>query len=144
MERSSCRAIGRIRFQRCLVTDTDRLTAIRNRAEKATPGPWAWQDFDSQFLESRTAIDRGFPVAVISASGMHTEGYVYVEPADAAFIAAARDDIPWLLARIAQLEALDASKDRVIQRLIREHREELRIAKGEPERQPRERKDQHD
>jgi Mg2+ and Co2+ transporter CorA len=55
-----------------------------------------------------------------------------------------RHDRRWLLARVGQLEAriteletLDASKDRVIQRLISEHNEELRVVKGGPERKRR-------
>jgi len=43
--------------------------------------------------------------AVISASGMHTEGYIFIEPGDAEFIAHAREDVPALLALVESLTA---------------------------------------
>jgi len=55
-----------------------RLEEIRKRCENASEGPWV----SSEMI-----------------------GDEYVSNADAAFIAHARDDVPWLLARIEELEA---------------------------------------
>lgn len=59
--------------------DAENLAAIRARADAATPGPWDDFQWDQD-----------------------TGGYL---PADADFIAHARSDIPFLLARVGQLEA---------------------------------------
>lgn len=72
----------------------DELTAIRERADKATPGPWfAWRTIENGPTVQRAA---GF-VFIVSARGTMD---------DAEFSAAARTDIPALLAEVERLKAL--------------------------------------
>lgn len=75
----------------------DERAAIRARAEAATPGPWK-ADLD----EGRSDF-YGFPIkASVVTPGWTKYGY---SNADAAFIAAARTDVPALLDDNARLEA---------------------------------------
>lgn len=73
--------------------DAERRAQIRDRCEKATPGPWDGE---------RGWIDGGdrFPATVMINPGYEDEYRIYEGPfdADAAFIAEARTDIPDLLA----------------------------------------------
>jgi len=98
---------------------------IAERAAKATPGPWEWHGPWRQphpngesvrhraTLKASSVLIEGvittFPKAVLS----HESWAGPVEPADAAFIADVRTDIPWLLERwdeaIAALERLEWS-----------------------------------
>ena len=112
---------------------TDRLAKIRERAEKATPGPWAYESVAEKHNDYRVGI-----VCPVSSSGDvgtaisgnvkthshywngHDFGEWYCEEiasldevthssdgscsADAAFVAHAREDIPFLLDHIAELE----------------------------------------
>lgn len=70
-----------------------RMDSIRARLEAATPGPWLVR---GGYLTSRFLVGTadGRPVGSTHA------------PADADFVAHARDDIEWLL---DQLEQIDAS-----------------------------------
>ena len=70
------------------------LEQIKRRAEKATAGPWAVEG--GQVMNET----RGYAVCLIGdyAAGANDE-------ADAAFIAAARSDVPALVARVEELEA---------------------------------------
>ena len=84
---------------------------IAERAAKATPGPWEWHGPWRQphpngesvrhraTLKASSVLIEGvittFPKAVLS----HESWAGPVEPADAAFIADVRTDIPWLLER---------------------------------------------
>jgi hypothetical protein len=80
------------------------LKAIRQRANAATPGPWVWRDDDMI-----GAVDPACPCAYASHEGpiIQTDSGVYGPCiADREFIAHARTDIPALLTRVAQLEAL--------------------------------------
>lgn len=77
--------------------------ALQRLADAATPGPWAWEG-DLSENEASLAPDRksGGPGFVLSAYGLHTEGFVDVGVADAEFIAAARTAIPVLLDRVRE------------------------------------------
>ncbi len=85
------------------------LDAIEARASAATPGPWEWR-----------RDDLGAPVSGIP-SGTHAvlraEGccdacynypHVWGRDVDREFVAAAREDVPALVARIRELEAAAA------------------------------------
>jgi len=75
----------------------DRTVQIKARADAATPGPWTWGDDDDSS-----------PVVVAGdADPGPTIAYAF-EQADRVFIAAARDDIPWLLAENERLAAENA------------------------------------
>lgn len=83
----------------------DQIRAIRERAEKATAGPWQCQV---------PALTVGFPRGKIKP--LKIEGRLYNHPMlpidDAEFIAHARTDIPALLAHIEELEAKLAEEKR--------------------------------
>ncbi len=71
----------------------EELKAIRSRAGKATPGPWAWD------RRRRLRSPRGRTVAALDAA-VPTRG------PDRTFIAAARLDVPNLLGQVEELAAL--------------------------------------
>ena len=68
---------------------------IRERAEKATPGPWAYGEF-------KTA-DRPDGALLIGPKFKSTKSGVMYRVEDANFITHAREDIPALLAEIDRL-----------------------------------------
>jgi hypothetical protein len=75
----------------------EELKAIRERADKATPGPWRW---DTEFCEIRAVDD--YDRAIVE-----TDSGCYGPCAeDAMFIAAVRADVPALLDHIAELQQL--------------------------------------
>lgn len=76
----------------------ERLADIRARAENATPGPWGWPHTNA--LAGNFAD--GFDSEWTLIAAIHDAGPV--SPADAAFVAASRTDIPDLLARVGELE----------------------------------------
>jgi hypothetical protein len=84
----------------------EQLEAIRQRAEKATPGPW---EFDGVFYCGE------FPYYIDLITGAGDIGVRHNKD-DATFIAHARTDIPALLDHIAELEAeLACLKDALIE-----------------------------
>lgn len=90
---------------------TQRLAEIAARAEAATPGPWELVPaLDGDGVHFKAGVDDSEGNAVIWVTELGDEGCDREE--DAAFIAASRQDIPYLLsaltaaaARIAGLEA---------------------------------------
>lgn len=73
------------------------LTAIEQRANAATPGPWRLDHGDV------IADEPGYgPVGIAEVIGVR-------DTADAAFIAKAREDVPSLLAYVRELEQLVAA-----------------------------------
>jgi len=95
-------------------TALDRLTEIDRRAMSATPGPWVW---DGDLAVGRVTLEatstpdvqpnRTFPTTtVVSASGMHTEGYIDLTPGDAEFIAQSRTDVPVMATALRAVLAL--------------------------------------
>lgn len=74
----------------------DRLSEIRSRADAATPGPWKSGPHEVLWNgKSGVVDDRGHPIAFCG------EGLLADQ--DRAFIAAAREDVPWLLDEIKRL-----------------------------------------
>ncbi len=67
---------------------TERLAQIRQRCEAATPGPWVEED--------------GF---ILTAAGQRMVADFVPFSANSEFMAAARDDVPYLLAEIERLRA---------------------------------------
>ena len=67
---------------------TERLAQIRQRCEAATPGPWVEED--------------GF---ILTAAGQRMVADFVPFSANSEFMAAARDDVPYLLAEIERLTA---------------------------------------
>ena len=75
-----------------------RLDEIKARADAATEGPWHWRE--------------GEPTSLVhvTSPGMHPWNILKAPDwgpilADAEFIAAAREDVPWLVAQVDRLEA---------------------------------------
>jgi hypothetical protein len=78
---------------------TDRLAEIQKRADAATKGPWctdSWEIY--QGTEYVPGISKWIGETCRGATTMEQDR------ADAAFVAAARTDIPWLLAEVARLQ----------------------------------------
>ena len=79
--------------------------AIEARANAARSGPWKWHwDVFGDGSSSLDYLDGGGGF-VLSAHGMHTEGWIDADDSDAEFIAHARTDIPALVSRVRELEA---------------------------------------
>jgi hypothetical protein len=78
-----------------------RLREIRERCEAASPGPW---EYERDAVYTSHACGSACPIP------LH-DHFVFADPdtkpADVAFIAHAREDVPFLLARIAELEQAD-------------------------------------
>lgn len=81
-------------------------------AEKATPGPWEWEgDYpkdapcphDTEWCDHGPDLRAGDGGWVIVSMG-YDASHLDIEDADAAFIAAAREAIPALIARVKELE----------------------------------------
>ena len=72
---------------------TDRIAEIRARADAATPGPW----------EAKRNARRGNTTVILDPDGQFVAHYV--NPTDAEFLAAARQDIPHLLDLIDRVRA---------------------------------------
>lgn len=87
---------------------TEQLEAIRIRADKASKGPWEW---DEDYLTFRK---HGMLEPVIWA-GRH--GNIIMEEADADFIANAREDIPALLAEVERLRKINEEYERALSQI---------------------------
>lgn len=79
-------------------TAAGRMEQIRARAEAATPGPWINGGQGWIFADALRRSARSGDMADLLAS-------VVTDDHDSDFIAHARDDIPWLLALIAEQAA---------------------------------------
>ncbi|QIP87587.1 hypothetical protein GLX30_30185 [Streptomyces sp. Tu 2975] len=77
---------------------TDRIAEIQKRADAATSGPWCT---DSWEIYQGTEYMPGISMWI----GETCRGMTSMEQdrADAAFVAAARTDIPWLIAEVTRL-----------------------------------------
>jgi hypothetical protein len=94
--------------------DKKRLEEIEARAKESTPGPW----------ERRIHLETedGFTVEVDLLDGRKGNGYRCVGPLvsfveaedDAEFLAAAREDVPWLLSQLAQVQARIEAGQRIL------------------------------
>jgi hypothetical protein len=74
--------------------NNDRIAAIRERCEKATPGPWKIDTYEN---------DHRVTIGTVEAKQRHVANWVYLN--DAVFIAHSRSDIPYLLTEIDRLTA---------------------------------------
>lgn len=85
----------------------DRLEQIRERERKASPGPWV---IDLNVHEISTELAEVFQIA----TWMDAEPPTDQHWDDADFISHAREDIPYLLARLQSVEALAAAAEAVL------------------------------
>lgn len=87
---------------------TERLAQIRQRCEAATPGPWGYDgQHDEITADSPDAKDYWLIVSQCrtAPNTAPRDGFGHQYSPDFAFIAAARDDVPYLLAEIERLTA---------------------------------------
>lgn len=82
--------------------DETRLEGIRARAETATPGPWSVSWLRGALRHITRNVDPDCFWAPDEGEDVDTAQMPSRE--DAAFIAAARDDVPWLVANLAESE----------------------------------------
>ena len=82
----------------------EELVEIEARAAAATPGPWEWNG--GQFEDARLQWGDKFVLfASLYMPRGNWEAYVDVSDADMDFIAAARSDVPALVAEVRRLRA---------------------------------------
>ena len=80
----------------------ERLREIKERCERATPGPW-WVDGDPGYAErSRASLGKIDGVLIWGPPGETVGG----EAANAQFVAHAREDVPLLVAEIERCWSL--------------------------------------
>ena len=91
------------------MSDELREAAIRARLAAASPGPWKWEEpsednwpQSDQSLMSSVLDEEGFADSVLSGWGYDASG-IDGSVEDRAFIAHAREDIPYLLAEVQRL-----------------------------------------
>jgi len=96
------------------------LSGIRARVDAAAEGPWQWnlERVDQRWDDTGPTLEtvargpvygdgsQGAAKVVVSGWGHHDAWGTNVEPADAAFIAHAREDVPALLAEVERLRAV--------------------------------------
>lgn len=83
----------------------DQLQEIRERVEKATPGPWVSRPYVAHWPEGGSDVESGDGVPITFGGQEGLDPSVPV-PADAEFIARSRSDVPLLLDLLD--EAVDA------------------------------------
>lgn len=82
------------------MTPEQREQEIRARCDRATPGPWGtWPDGTEESVESLS----------LGRFVCHLNSNMRDFRADSAFIAGAREDVPWLLAQLAEARREAAS-----------------------------------
>lgn len=82
----------------------EQLAAIEARANAATPGPWTiGEKFREALIDGRPAGDA---CPIVCAAPANEQGYAWWKSGNAAFIAAAREDVPALVAEVRRLRRL--------------------------------------
>jgi len=90
------------------MSDMERLAAIRARCEAATPGPWGYDgQHDEITADSPDAEDYWLIVSQCRTAPdtAPRDAFGHQYSADFAFIAHAREDVPYLLAEIERLRS---------------------------------------
>jgi hypothetical protein len=102
------------------MTRVERLEAIRKRAEAATPGPWraTQRGFGYPMFEGGP-VERMSDVHALNGELMPMGRTADESKANADFVAAAREDVPWLLSELERLEkeraaAMEVGRQRVV------------------------------
>jgi len=91
--------------------NAEQLNAIKERAEKATPGPWFFDVGRKERLDCRPAVIEHFDYD-------HGESFIHGDIADitdAEFIANAREDVPALVAEVERLKDENSSFKRSLE-----------------------------
>lgn len=100
----------------------EELDAIEARANAATPGPWA---SETRTVDHGNGVDDWHFLVMSDGESVHTIGID-----DAAFIAAARADVPALVAEVRRLRALLAPVQEAAQAWRGEHPGEAPADRG--------------
>lgn len=84
----------------------EELKVIEARADAATEGPWTWRDGSDPYCDLGILAGASGEVCNFGCAEQYypTEG-TEPSPADAAFIASARTDVPALIAEVRRLQA---------------------------------------
>lgn len=85
--------------------NTEELTAIRERCEKATPGPWRWLKAETEDYSDKIVDGVGLEVLGATVDICDTP-FVSMENDDAELMAHSRADIPALLDTVGELRGL--------------------------------------
>lgn len=93
-----------------------RLREIEARANAATPGPWTPDPYGGDMTPCPRptceravhlqAIEGGDDVSVVRVGWVEEDAVLSLSAADLTFIAASRDDVPYLLAEVRRLKVL--------------------------------------
>ena len=95
------------------MSDIDqRLAEIEARANAATPGPWYALDHSSGGVILQASPDEEDYLSSIIEDGDFAAEAATVRTDDGAFIAAAREDVPWLIAQLREANDVRTSKRR--------------------------------
>lgn len=78
------------------------LQAIKERVEKATRGPWKWEQ---DFLDCEEFYSEDEHEIITAGCGQNV-GFVHIKGNDAEFIAHAREDVPTLIAEVKRYKEL--------------------------------------
>jgi hypothetical protein len=116
----------------------EQLAEIKERAEKATPGPWIWSfqiepDIPSYPLyeDSDGLLSASKQITVLDASAGEMSGFIDIREEDREFICCARQDIPALLEHIEELEK-QVQLQKNLTAYYRQERDNLYMQDGGP------------
>lgn len=87
--------------------NAEKLNEIKERAEKATSGPWKiFKNEDGTLIGTAYAhpqLKDAVPVVGIAIQGKEPHRIIYMDRVDAEFISHAREDVPKLVAEVERL-----------------------------------------
>jgi hypothetical protein len=86
------------------MSDDERIAEIETRANAATPGPWNVTEMEGHWLEGAGYV-QGMTYYVFEAEQRGDGECGSMLKEDAEFVAASREDVPWLLDRLAEARA---------------------------------------
>lgn len=91
-----------------------KLDEIEARTNAATPGPWIWEPAYEGAPMIHIEGNAHFGVGVAQGDRNENSAAEAQEAADATFIAAARTDVPALVARVRELETVIRELEKLI------------------------------
>jgi hypothetical protein len=86
------------------MSDDERIAEIETRANAATPGPWNVTEMEGHWLEGAGYV-QGMTYYVFEAEQRGDGECGSMLKEDAEFVAASREDVPWLLDRLTEARA---------------------------------------
>ena len=112
----------------------EQLEAIKERANKATEGPW--KIFEDSEVKGGCQIGTVWdhpqakgPVGIVnlatSVTGGEIKNCVYIQDDDARFIAHARQDVPALIAEVERLQRYETKVDKIHDAITRMENQEI-------------------